>query len=192
MWRDTVCSRIVGGSETRPGQWPWAVALGSPNESDGGKTFKVKCTASILNERYILTAAHCVSNPFTNSKPATHVRLGEHNVKDATNKTFSVDIEIEKAIMHENFIIKNDIAVLKLKEAIHFRDGLGPIGPIGPICKPYSFQDKDFRNFHDPIVIGWGRVSTTGPASPVLKQVRLHGNYHVYTIGNNPSHHRLR
>jgi hypothetical protein len=163
--------RIVGGSEVRPGQWPWAVAIGFPNATDKGKTFFSGCTGSIINSRYVLSAAHCFPDPIR----ATHVRLGEHNVETFKDKAFPMDVEIEKVILHEDYTVvgvKNDIAVVRLSKEIKFRQGFGGlIGPIDPICKPYSIIGKDLASFQDPVVIGWGRTSTTGPVSGPLKQV---------------------
>lgn len=46
--------RIVGGQKAEENEWPWLVALSCSSPS----TFY--CTASIINERWIMTAAHCV------------------------------------------------------------------------------------------------------------------------------------
>ncbi|KPM09735.1 Trypsin-like serine protease 8, partial [Sarcoptes scabiei] len=43
---------VVGGVESRPNSWPWMVALFRRN--------RFICGGSILNQRFILTAAHCV------------------------------------------------------------------------------------------------------------------------------------
>lgn len=44
--------RIIGGENARPGQFPYQVSLQCGNRHI--------CGGSILNEKYILTAAHCV------------------------------------------------------------------------------------------------------------------------------------
>jgi Trypsin len=43
--------RIVGGVETVPHSWPWIVSL----QTDRGH----RCGGSLINERWVLSAAHC-------------------------------------------------------------------------------------------------------------------------------------
>ncbi|XP_037092618.1 coagulation factor X-like [Pollicipes pollicipes] len=47
-------TRIVGGGPAQPNAYPWLVGLVSPR---GQSPF---CGGSIINERFVLTAAHCV------------------------------------------------------------------------------------------------------------------------------------
>lgn len=48
-------SRIVGGQEAQVGEFPWQVSLHIKNIAH-------VCGGSIINERWIVTAAHCVQD----------------------------------------------------------------------------------------------------------------------------------
>lgn len=44
--------KVVGGTESQPGFWPWLVALYRDGE--------LHCGGAIIDETWILTAGHCV------------------------------------------------------------------------------------------------------------------------------------
>lgn len=47
-------TKIVNGTTTRPGEFPWMVLM-------FGKSGKQTCGGSLISDRIVLTAAHCVS-----------------------------------------------------------------------------------------------------------------------------------
>src|SRR4051794_26397009 len=47
---------IIGGQEAAPGAWPWTVFILTAS----GNQALSACTGSVIGERWILTAAHCV------------------------------------------------------------------------------------------------------------------------------------
>lgn len=61
----TVCglekedNRIWGGEQTELDEFPWMVALEYKNKMDNTPA-GVRCGGSLINNRYILTAAHCL------------------------------------------------------------------------------------------------------------------------------------
>lgn len=49
-------ARIVGGTKSEFGQWPWQISLRQYRTS----SYLHKCGAALLNENWAITAAHCV------------------------------------------------------------------------------------------------------------------------------------
>ena len=56
---------IIGGYEVIPNQYPWMLHLYSINKPVHGTVYF--CGASLLSDRWALTARHCVDDNFQNS-----------------------------------------------------------------------------------------------------------------------------
>lgn len=55
-------SKIVGGEEATPYEWPWTVSLGYfYNLPSGQEEYFSTCTGSLFQSQFVLTAAHCAS-----------------------------------------------------------------------------------------------------------------------------------
>ncbi|CAG9860338.1 unnamed protein product [Phyllotreta striolata] len=160
-------NKILGGIDTKLNEFPWMVLLGY-RSVDGPK---YRCDGTIINERYILTAAHCVK---TNQGPPNTVRLGEYNLstrKDcATLENGTVkcslgvqNVAIEQIIAHPDFddySLINDIALIRMpKMNISIEN-------VQPICLPLG----DLRNAMSDnyIAVGWGL--TNNETSPNIVQ----------------------
>lgn len=68
--------KIVGGQVVRKGEFPWQALLQREYTEQGTK-YIGKCGGSIINEYWILTAAHCLEGSKTNEFT---VILGEHKI----------------------------------------------------------------------------------------------------------------
>ncbi|GJQ69475.1 hypothetical protein Trydic_g6582 [Trypoxylus dichotomus] len=146
--------RIVGGTETVANAYPWMVYLTYSN--------RFYCGASVINDRYILTAAHCVSGFPKERLGATFLDHDRSTIYET--KTFSR--KISNVLKHGSYGVggsfNNDIALLKLSEPLDFS------GLVKPVCLPTI--GRSFTGHHG-IVTGWGATEATGQVSNVLREV---------------------
>ncbi|CAG2103857.1 unnamed protein product [Medioppia subpectinata] len=145
---------IVGGAEAPAHSWPWAVAI----YQNSYKTKKLKsrfiCGGTVINEWYILSAAHCVVRQTEILTPNSFkILIGAHDNK---NSGFYADVSEIK--IHENFIFgqhRNDIALFKLTQSLDFRHNKD----IAPVClPPPEIESADLIGTMGTLV-GWGTTS---------------------------------
>merc|ERR1712018_620855 len=101
--RSATSSYIVGGKEATPHSIPWQVSV----QTRSGFHF---CGGTIINENYVLTAAHCV-------KPGDRITIvaGGHHKKNFENdggKRFNVERIIQHPEYNRPRRLANDIALL--------------------------------------------------------------------------------
>ncbi|KAF2896027.1 hypothetical protein ILUMI_10148 [Ignelater luminosus] len=180
----TVCGpfqqkRIEGGDATEIAEYPW-MALLQYNTPRGRK---FSCGGSLISNRYVLTAAHCVTGKDVPREwTLARVRLGEYNItqdeecldtEDGPLCSRPLDVEIEEIIAHERYDSSNinqyhDIALLRLAEHVNYTDF------IKPICIPMT-DDLINRNYtgFSLTVAGWGGTSTSTTQNDVMLQLAI-------------------
>ncbi|KAF1643143.1 FA10 factor, partial [Spelaeornis formosus] len=149
--------RIVGGRECKDGECPWQALL--INEDNEGF-----CGGTILNEFYILTAAHCL-----HQARRFKVRVGDRNTeKEEGNEMVH---EVDVVIKHNKFqrdTYDYDIAVLRLKTPITFRMN------VAPACLPQKdWAESTLMTQKTGIVSGFGRTHEKGRQSNILKMLEV-------------------
>ncbi|XP_036281106.2 serine protease 55 [Pipistrellus kuhlii] len=132
-------SRIIGGMEAEEGEFPWMVSIQAGNQHF--------CGGTIINNWWIVTAAHCLSNDELNPMDLSIV-LG-------TNDLQSPFLEVKgvtSIVIHKNFersTMDNDIALLLLNTEIKFS------GLKEPICMP---RQPGPTKWNKCWVAGWGQT----------------------------------
>ncbi|XP_008418960.1 coagulation factor IXa isoform X2 [Poecilia reticulata] len=157
----TPFKRIVGGRSVTPGEIPWQVGLIA---KPSGRLF---CGGSILSERWVITAAHCLRE----AAGSFSVRVGEHNTEITEGR--EKDYELLEEHPHPRYnatlnIYNHDIALLYLKEPISFSAAVRPIC-IGPM----AFIEDLVKQPSPATVSGWGRTRFMGFTSNILQKVEV-------------------
>lgn len=139
--------RVVGGIDAYPHEFPYQISI----QYNGTH----HCGGSILNEYYILTAAHC-------AKPAnaTLVIAGGHNLQHFNGH--EQVRRIEEFINHEEAtdeVGPYDIALIKVTEPFVLNEFVQPIAL--PKSRGYPSEDA--------VLSGWG--STSQDLDPIYPEV---------------------
>ncbi|XP_037792948.1 venom serine protease 34-like, partial [Penaeus monodon] len=124
-------TRIVGGEEVQPAhKYPWQIGL----KYEGGNGYW--CGGAVINDRYILTAAHCLFDSEGNQESAEGlvVGVGDHLMSSTSDDVAATElISVEKVILHPQYnkqTFDNDIALLKLSKVLTFST------EVRPVCLP--------------------------------------------------------
>ena len=172
---------VVGGKETKLGEFPWTVLLGKTSAFSG--QFIWHCGGTLINAWYVLTAAHC-------GPKVDKVRVGEWRVEEGGDVDCVCgtrrlcrggrenicaekhqDIEVAEMKIHESYrklrtgIAVNDIMLVKLKYPVDLNSF------VAPICLPDEQETRRIQHFGEqgaerllsygkPIVVGWGKTYT--------------------------------
>ncbi len=163
-------SRIVGGKDSNEGEWPWQVSLHM-------KTQGHVCGASVISNRWLVTAAHCVQDNdkfkwvlllFGRLSPLLlwswlnvwsfasysqphqwEVYLGLLHQGETSKSTLKLVKRIISHPQYDHLSYDNDIALMELDSPVTLRQN------IWPVCLPEATHD--FPAGKSVWITGWGK-----------------------------------
>ncbi|XP_003464818.2 granzyme B-like [Cavia porcellus] len=157
---------IIGGHEAKPHSRPYMAYLKIRLE----KSKKI-CGGFLIQEDFVLTAAHCLgsstsTNPLASVYRQIEVTLGAHNIKEQED-TQQV-IRVQKAFPHPDYNRKkriNDIMLLKLEKKAKLTKAV----QLLTLPKRRTEVNPGTRCQ----VAGWGRLSPRGRPARTLQEVEM-------------------
>uniref|UniRef100_A0A182MDE7 CLIP domain-containing serine protease n=1 Tax=Anopheles culicifacies TaxID=139723 RepID=A0A182MDE7_9DIPT len=169
-------NRIAHGNATRVFEYPWMALLRYLSNGqllDG-------CGGSLINNRYVLTAAHCIKT--TSTFQLAKVRLGEHDKRQQVDCYVysdgerecadpAIEYDIETMVVHKNYNrpikFRHDIGLIRLAREVEFTDS------IKPICLPVNdaVRRKELTRY---IITGWGTTEEQSLSEVLLQAIVNH------------------
>ncbi|XP_066594731.1 chymotrypsin-2-like [Prorops nasuta] len=144
--------RIVGGKDSSEGKYPYQVSIQYIGRHN--------CGGSIINKRYILTAAHCLRGRIQNFLT---IVAGITRLDSAGD-----EYKVESFLIHPEYdpvLIINDIGLIRVNEDIRFSEKVQTI--------ELASKDPDEEVF--PVILtGWGWLSIEGDHPNNLQVIQLY------------------
>ncbi|XP_077998260.1 mannan-binding lectin serine protease 1-like [Glandiceps talaboti] len=130
--------RILGGQNAVKGSWPWVTLITILSN-------RAICGGSLLNEEWVLTAAHCVTEQDDARLRGMLLPLTHFNVSLGVHRRALEDQHVQKRpvaeiVRHPDYDLSNfdsDLALLRLSSPIDFTDY------VRPVCLPPTMTIKE-------------------------------------------------
>ncbi|XP_014616401.1 PREDICTED: serine protease nudel [Polistes canadensis] len=152
---------IIGGRTSAPEAWPYLIAM----YKDGN----FHCGGVILNEYWILTAAHCL----VQAKHYYEIQAGI--LRRLSFSPMTQNRIAKNIVIHPNYdpnLMKNDVGLVMLDTPLRFNRW------VRPACLPEEKISGSIWNQAPSVdtmcvVLGWGALIEQGPDTDQLREVRV-------------------
>lgn len=144
---------VINGDEAVPHSAPYIISMQVFNRTGDPNVSRHTCGGSIIHEKWVVTAAHCVVG-----RPAgisLGIFAGRHNLQLTEQDESGQHRSIELTIVHEDYP-KNpiddepfDIALIKVTEPFVFNEFVQPI----------ALAKQDTLHTGITRIFGWGSIS---------------------------------
>ncbi|VEN60340.1 unnamed protein product [Callosobruchus maculatus] len=154
--------RVVGGKPSQPAAWPWLVSI--------YKNGVFHCGGVLINEEWIVTAAHCLDRYWQYYYEISAGALRRFSYSPMEQTRWAA-----VAIPHEDYdraTLSNDIALMKLSSPVRFNRY------VRPICLPSDATAGDGFINAPPAgeictTVGWGATVEHGIDPDHMREVEV-------------------
>uniref|UniRef100_A0A182X1C0 Peptidase S1 domain-containing protein n=1 Tax=Anopheles quadriannulatus TaxID=34691 RepID=A0A182X1C0_ANOQN len=148
---DNYVNRVVGGEVAKNGSAPYQVSLQVPGWGHN-------CGGSLLNNRWVLTAAHCLVG---HAPGDLMVLVGTNSLKEGGEL-----LKVDKLLYHSRYNrpqFHNDIGLVRLEQPVQFSE----------LVQSVEYSEKAVPANATVRLTGWGRTSANGPSPTLLQSLNV-------------------
>ena len=154
-------ARILGGGDAEIGDHPSVVALVSTGFSSSDQ--RLFCGGTLVDERWVLTAAHCVLDNFQQALDPASIRVVA-GFSDLSLSSPVDEVQVVQVVVHPDFNLNqdlppNDIALIELA------------ADTAATVTPLFTGDTSLYTGSLGVIAGWGAIEFDNPLRPVYPTI---------------------